>query len=133
MADLLNEEFDCDFDADPNYLGLLAVALCGDNALSWIEDSFGRAFFDGGDISDDGVAEFCCRLNWPYVEEGKSNPLVRMVQDCEQDISIDLAVDYDYEGMSEEFGEDFKVHVDSSGQISYEGEYFADREADNEY
>lgn len=63
MVDLLNEEFDCDFDADPNYLGLLAVALCGDNALSWIEDSFGRAFFDGGDISDDGVAEFYCRLN----------------------------------------------------------------------
>lgn len=56
-----------------------------------------------------------------------------MVQDCEQDISIDLAVDYDYEDMSEEFGEDFKIHVDSSGQISYEGEYFADREADNEY
>lgn len=133
IEDLLNEDFEYDFDADPNYLGLLAVALCGDDAFSWIENSFGRAFFDGGKISDDGVAKFYCRLNWPYVEEGSSNPLVRMVQDYQEDISIDLVVDDEYEDTSEEFGEDFKIHVDSSGQISYEGEYFADKEADNEY
>lgn len=123
LIEMLNESPDSEvlkknyeeFDADKNYLGLIAPAICGESAFSWYE-LFGRAFIDGFHQEKESIVLYV-RLNGPYNYKN-NNPLIKLIEESSDDLSLELFVDEeDYDTLSE-FGEGYKIVVSKDGELT---------------
>ena len=98
------EPFECidrlDLGADEHYFGLLAFALCGDEAESWFDDD--RFFVDNMDVnSETGEATLYTRQNWTC-----NDFLDKIVKHCKYDnVVIETYPDEECESCVDEFGD----------------------------
>lgn len=89
-----------DLDADDHCFGLLALALCGDEAESWFD--YGRFFVDNMDVNEEtGEATLWTRQNWTC-----NDFLDKIVKYCKyDDIVIETYSDEECEPCVDEFGD----------------------------
>ena len=95
---VLQENRRREFGSD-TYLGLIAVALCGNSAFEWIEDAFWRSYIAGHYTEDNTI---CIQVTLGDVEE---DCWTRLVKDSNEDIEIELTVDEDDDFAVEEYGD----------------------------
>lgn len=106
---VLQENRRREFGSD-TYLGLIAVALCGNSAFEWIEDAFWRSYIAGHYTEGNTL---CIQVTLGDVEE---DCWTRLVKNSNEDIEIELTVDEDDDFAVEEYGEGFTLKVSSDGK-----------------